>query len=72
MRYHYFTLEQREALSRAIRGMMASEDRAGGGLPIALERLRSPEYGVCEVCEGDVPFVRLLADPLARRCRRCE
>ena len=71
MHYRYFTIEQREALSRVIQGMLGSEDKASG-LGSALARLRSPDYGVCEVCEGDVPFVRLLGDPLARRCARCE
>jgi RNA polymerase-binding transcription factor DksA len=71
MHYHYFTLEQRETLSRVIHLRMGGEDKAGG-LSAALERLRSPDYGICEVCEGDVPFVRLLGDPLARRCRCCE
>jgi RNA polymerase-binding transcription factor DksA len=71
MHYHYFTLEQRETLSREIHRKMGGEDRAGG-LSSALERLRSPDYGVCEMCQGDVPFVRLLGDPLARRCPRCE
>ena len=71
MHYHYFTLEQRESLSRVIHLTMSSEDKTGG-LGSALERLRSPDYGVCEACEEDVPFVRLLGDPFARRCRRCE
>ena len=68
MHYHYFTIEQRETLSRVLQGMM-SEERARDS---ALARLRSPDYGVCEVCEEDVPYVRLLVDPLARRCGRCE
>ena len=71
MHYHYFTIEQRETLSRVIQGMMGSEDKTNDPGP-ALARLRSPDYGVCEVCEEDVSFVRLLGDPLARRCRRCE
>lgn len=70
MHYRYFTLEQRERLSRVIHGMMS--EHGPNHLDSALERLRSPDYGVCEVCGGDVPFVRLLGDPLARRCRRCE
>lgn len=71
MHYRYFTIEQRETLSRVIHRMMSSKDRTNG-VGSALARLRSPDYGVCEVCQGDVPFVRLLGDPLARRCRRCE
>jgi len=37
----------------------------------ALARLHSPEFGVCERCGGDIPYVRLSADPLARLCRNC-
>jgi RNA polymerase-binding transcription factor DksA len=70
MHYHYFTLEQRETLYRVIHGQMSEERTRERDL--ALERLRAPDYGVCEVCEGDVPYVRLLDDPLARRCGRCE
>jgi RNA polymerase-binding transcription factor DksA len=66
MHYHYFTLEQRDALSQQIRGM-PSKEAAGP----ALEFLRSPEYGVCEVCGEDIAFIRLLQDPLLRRCGHC-
>jgi RNA polymerase-binding transcription factor DksA len=62
MHYHYFTLEQRDALSRQI-----LETK-----PAALDQLRSPEYGVCEVCGGDIAFVQLLANPLRKTCRHCE
>lgn len=70
MHYHYFTLEQREALMRKMHAMAAE----GRGIAVseALERLRAPDYGICEKCGADVPFVRLIDAPLARRCRRCE
>jgi RNA polymerase-binding transcription factor DksA len=71
MHYHYFTIEQRERLSREIQKTMSSETD-GRRRESALARLRSPDYGVCEICHADVPFVRLLRDPLARRCRQCE
>jgi RNA polymerase-binding transcription factor DksA len=69
MRYHYFTIEQRGALSREMHRSLSGEP---DGLSAALSRLRSPEYGICVVCQGDIPFVRLMADPLARRCRQCD
>ncbi len=68
MHYHYFTLEQRDALRRqiqAIHGRQAPEEAS------ALESLRSPSYGVCEACEADIPFTQLLDNPLERLCRRC-
>lgn len=60
--YHYFTLEQREALERLIRSTQ----------PALLERLHGPAYGVCEDCGGDIPYVRLLAAPGALLCNHCE
>lgn len=69
MRYHYFTLEQRDALARQIHANF--HEGRQPELDSALTRLRSPDYGVCEECSGDIPFVRLLSDPLARRCRSC-
>jgi RNA polymerase-binding transcription factor DksA len=66
MHYHYFTLEQRSALEQAIRSQLADADMRS-----ALERLRSPEFGVCESCGADIPFVSLAGDPLLRRCPSC-
>ena len=66
MRYHYFTLEQRGNLEQAMRAGVPDDD-----LGHALERLHAPDFGVCEICEADIPFVRLIADPLARRCPAC-
>lgn len=68
MHYHYFTLEQRESLERQIRSRMAEQPALGS----ALERLHTPDYGVCAGCGADIPYVRLLGDPGARRCRACE
>ena len=67
MRYHYFTLEQRGRLEQAMRAGVGGEQ-----LGQALERLRTPQYGVCELCKSDIAFVRLIAHPLARRCAGCE
>ncbi len=38
----------------------------------ALERLRSGRYGDCLSCGADIPFERLLAQPEAARCVRCQ
>jgi RNA polymerase-binding transcription factor DksA len=64
----YFTLEQREALARAILSRQAPlpERRR------ALEQLRDPGYGLCSVCGEAIPFVRLLGNPGLTRCRRCD
>ena len=67
MHYHYFTIEQRSALADAMRSRMTE-----AGMAAALERLHTPEFGVCEICGADIPFVRLEADPARRRCAACE
>ena len=66
MHYHYFTIEQRNALANLMRGRSAEP-----GMEAALERLHTPEFGVCEACEADIPFVQLQANPRLRRCARC-
>ena len=61
MHYHYFTLEQRNTLAEIMSNLPETERRA----------LHQPDYGVCEACGGDIPYVKLLAEPLARRCPAC-
>lgn len=36
-----------------------------------LARLRSPDYGLCADCGGDIPFVFLRDDPFTTLCRQC-
>jgi RNA polymerase-binding transcription factor DksA len=67
LHYHYFTIEQRTTLEHAIRSHLS-----GAELNMALERLRSPEYGVCEACGADITFIRLAGNPTLRRCAGCE
>ena len=67
MHYHYFTLEQRDALETEIRARTASQP----ALQLALQRLHQPDYGVCIECGADIAFVRLLADPDALHCVDC-
>jgi len=66
MHYHYFTIEQRDFLAQWIRARMAEP-----GMEAALERLYTPEFGVCESCEADIPFAHLKENPRLRRCVRC-
>ena len=61
MHYRYLTLEQRESLERLIRAQ----------LPRELERLHTPDYGICESCGADIPYARLLRAPAERRCAGC-
>jgi RNA polymerase-binding transcription factor DksA len=66
MHYHYFTLEQRNALSDLIHSR-ADEP----GMTTAAERLHMPDFGVCESCGEDIPFIRMMSNPRLRRCARC-
>ena len=67
MHYHYFTLEQRRALEDAIRSRLAEP-----GMRDALQRLRTPQFGVCESCGGDIPYAKLTGDPGLTRCLSCK
>jgi DnaK suppressor protein len=67
MHYHYFTLEQRDALEVQIRARTVSEP----ALQLALQRLHQPDYGVCIECGRDIAFVRLRDDPDALHCADC-
>jgi RNA polymerase-binding transcription factor DksA len=62
MHYRYLTLEQRETLERLMRTRMPQE----------LTHLHTPDYGVCEGCGADIPYVRLLEQPAARHCTACQ
>ena len=66
MHYHYFTIEQRNTLAELMRARAAEP-----GMATALDRLHTPEYGVCESCGGDIPYVQLAGNPRLRRCASC-
>lgn len=66
MHYHYFTLEQRAELERAMRARLAEP-----AMRLALARLHTPEFGICERCGGDIAFVRLALEPATTRCAKC-
>ena len=66
MHYHYFTIEQRDGLAQLMRSRITEP-----GMGTALERLRTPEFGVCESCGADIPFVQLQANPRLTRCAGC-
>ena len=36
-----------------------------------LERLRTPEFGVCQSCGADIPYVKLIGNPTLQRCPDC-
>ena len=48
------------------------ESRELANIEVALERMRSGSYGVCEVCNGKIPLARLNALPYATSCIECQ
>jgi len=36
-----------------------------------LDRLRTPDFGVCESCGSDIPYVKLIGNPALKRCPDC-
>lgn len=67
MHYHYFTLEQRANLESLIRSQMIERP----AMADALQRLHTPDYGVCVRCGGDIPYARLMQYPAAEHCSVC-
>ncbi|HEX7218108.1 MAG TPA: hypothetical protein VF280_02710 [Burkholderiales bacterium] len=67
MHYRYFTLEQRDHLEQAMRDRATSPTE----LELALERLRAPDYGTCEACGTEMPYVAMLETPGATLCPAC-
>jgi RNA polymerase-binding transcription factor DksA len=66
MHYHYFTIEQRDILVELMRARSAEPGMEG-----ALKRFHTPEFGVCETCGDDIPFVQLRTNPRLTHCARC-
>lgn len=48
------------------------ESRELTNIEVALERMRSGEYGHCEGCNGAIPLARLQALPYATMCIQCQ
>lgn len=48
------------------------ESRELGGIEKALERIRTGEYGDCEICNKKIPMARLNALPYATMCIECQ
>lgn len=67
MHYRYFTLEQRGQLEQAIRDQVATPT----DLALALERLHAPDYGTCEACGAEMPYVQMIEAPAATLCPAC-
>ena len=48
------------------------ESRELANIEVALERMRTGTYGVCDICNGKIPLARLNALPYATNCIECQ
>jgi RNA polymerase-binding transcription factor len=48
------------------------ESRELANIENALEQMRAGQYGVCEMCETNIPLARLQALPYATLCIQCQ
>ncbi len=48
------------------------ESRELARIEVALERMRTGQYGVCEGCSQNIPMARLSALPYATCCIKCQ
>jgi len=48
------------------------ESRELASIEKALVRMKKGDYGLCEVCEGKIPLMRLKALPYATNCIECQ
>lgn len=51
--------------------LMASEEGTLQKIEVALERIQSKQYGLCEACNGTIPKTRLNALPHTTYCVSC-
>jgi RNA polymerase-binding transcription factor DksA len=79
-------LEERAAVLRAELGADLKEDLGAEpelaaakrdadelqDIEAALARLRTPGFGACAACGGDIPYERLHANPAAKLCLVCQ
>jgi len=52
------------ALQRELRELSAVRE--------AMRRLHTPDFGVCTICNAEIPYARLTAQPIATRCGACD
>ncbi len=51
--------------------LMESEEETLNKIEVALERIESKEYGLCQKCNGTIPKTRLNAIPYTTYCVSC-
>ena len=62
---------QKEDLSRLVHKLDERGKDEIKETNLALEKMNSGSYGICELCGESIPFKRLKALPATRLCRSC-
>jgi RNA polymerase-binding transcription factor len=62
---------QEEDLARLLHRLDERGKEEVQEINIALEKMNSGSYGVCELCGKSIPFKRLKVLPATRLCRKC-
>jgi len=67
-----FDLATSEIAAEMVIGTAEAASEQLARINAAIERCRAGVYGVCEMCEGNIPKARLDALPFATRCVKCQ
>ena len=62
---------QKENLARLIRKLDERGKEEIGEIELALIKMQSDRYGICELCGESIPIKRLKVLPATRLCRNC-
>jgi DnaK suppressor protein len=62
---------QKEALTRMLNRLVEREKKEIKEINLALEKMSTDTYGVCELCGKSIPLKRLEVLPATRLCRKC-
>ena len=62
---------QKEDLARLVHKLEERGKEEIGEIELALNKMSSGRYGICELCGKSIPFKRLKVLPATRLCRRC-
>jgi len=62
---------QKENLVQLIRKLDERGKEEIGEIKLALTKMRSGRYGICELCGKSIPIKRLTVLPATRLCRNC-
>ena len=62
---------QKEDLARLVHKLEERGKEEIGEIELALNKMSSGRYGLCELCGKSIPFKRLKILPATRLCRKC-